>query len=316
MSMPTPTCAAATTSSPAISTAGNSVNAFTGYSWLAQVLGSVEEGNLFRQITTATIRPFWDGSTSRPGWPANATIGGFNSTVENQEVPPRIIRGAAVTPTPEASPRPAQTKLNFALCPSFAGESTTVEGVTHYKANAGVSSDARVPLSTVVDQKAQQNFAEGGLAFDARTGFRDFADGTSKTVMVSESRVNPGSNGQGCFWIEAGDTFHLASHQSNLFRKGAWAGDITPTPPNPLLALMSSTFTTVNPPPAHTVTLALTPSGNAPRPLTWGPSSDHAGKVIGHLFADGHTEFISADVDPAIYSGLNTRNGGERTGEY
>jgi prepilin-type N-terminal cleavage/methylation domain-containing protein len=297
---------------PAISTTGNTAQAMLGYSWLAQVLGSVEEGNLFRQITTANVRPFWDGSTTAQGWPANGLIGGFNAGVTNQETPnPRIIRGRAITPTPENSPRPAQTKLNFSLCPSFAGNSTTDEGVTHYRANAGVSSDARVPLATVIAPPTTgPHFAEGGLTFRSRSGFRDFSDGTSKTVMVSESRINPTSTGAGCSWIEAGDTFHLTSNASGLFNNGAWGMT------NPLLQLMSSSFTTINPPPPHTVNLALTPTGTAPRALTWGPSSDHAGKVIGHLFADGHTEFISADVSADIYSGLNTRAGTERTGEY
>jgi len=298
---------------PAISTTGTTANAMTGYSWLAQVLGSVEEGNLFRQITSATIRPFWDGSTTATGWPANATIGPYTSAVTNQETPARTIRGDG---SAETSPRPAQTKLNFALCPSFSGNSTTTEGVTNYRANAGISSNSTIPTSTSLAASGVA-FAEGGLTFRGRSGFRDFADGTSKTVMVSESRINPPAIGAGtapaagCSWIEAGDTFHLASNACGTFTNNAWAAAA-----NPLLQNMSSTFTTVNPPAVHTLTLATTPSGTQTRTLTWGPSSDHAGKVIGHLFADGHTEFISADVAVPIYSGLNTRSGTERTGEY
>ena len=280
---------------PAISTTGVTANAMVGYSWLAQVLGSVEEGNLFRQITGATQRPFWDGISA-----ANAnTISG-----SNQETPSRIIRGAFVSP--ETSPRPAQTKLTFALCPSFSGLTTTAEGITNYRANAGISSNGVIPVTTTLAASGAAG-GEGGLTFRGRTGFRDFADGTSKTVMVSESRMNPQPSGLGCAWIEAGDTFHLASNACGNFVNNAWNGS------NPLLQAMSGTATTINPPPAHTLTLA---GPNLTRQLTWGPSSDHAGRVIGHLFGDGHTEFISADVSPQIYAGLNTRAGTEPTGEY
>jgi prepilin-type processing-associated H-X9-DG protein len=50
--------------------------------------------------------------------------------------------------------------------------------------------------------------------------------------------------------------------------------------------------------------------------MTWGPSSDHAGKIIGHLFADGHVEFIGADVSNNTYHALNTRGSGEPIPEY
>ena len=267
---------------PAISTTGTTANSMVGYSWIAQVLGSVEEGNIFRQLTSATNRPFWDGTSNA----TNNTI-----AVNTNETPPRPVRGAG---------GPAASRLPFTLCPSFSGDTSTAEGITNYRANAGVASTTAVPTST------STTFGEGGLTFRSRTGFRDFADGTSKTVMVSESRVNPATSGQGCVWIESGDTFHLASTNCGNLVNGAWSNTT-----NTLLQLMSGTNTTRIPPPAHTLTL-----GGASRSLTWGPSSDHAGKVIGHLFGDGHTEFISADVSGDIYSALNTRAGSERIGEY
>jgi prepilin-type N-terminal cleavage/methylation domain-containing protein len=269
---------------PAISTTGVTSNSMVGYSWIAQVLGSVEEGNIFRQMTGATSRPFWDGSTTVS--PVNNTI----ATMSN-ETPPRAVRGAG---------GPAGSRLSFALCPSFAGTASTTEGITNYRANAGVSNSTNVPVST------STTFGEGGLTFRSRTGFRDFADGTSKTIMVSESRINPAASGQGCLWIESGDTFHLASINCGTLANGTWSGTT-----NSLLQSMSGTFTTLLPPPAQSLTV-----GGVSRSLTWGPSSDHAGKVIGHLFGDGHTEFISADVAGDVYSALNTRGGAERVGEY
>jgi hypothetical protein len=35
-----------------------------------------------------------------------------------------------------------------------------------------------------------------------------------------------------------------------------------------------------------------------------------------HLFGDGHTEVISADIDPGTYASLNTRSSGDIIGDY
>ena len=79
------------------------------------------------------------------------------------------------------------------------------------------------------------------------------------------------------------------------------------------MALMSGTATTSVPPTAQTFTLG---TGGGTTDMTWGPSSDHAGKIIGHLFADGHVEFIGADVANNTYHALNTRGNGEAIPEY
>jgi len=76
---------------------------------------------------------------------------------------------------------------------------------------------------------------------------------------------------------------------------------------------MSGTATTTLPPAAQTFTLG---TGGGTTDMTWGPSSDHAGKIIGHLFADGHVEFIGADVSNNTYHALNTRGSGEPIPEY
>jgi prepilin-type processing-associated H-X9-DG protein len=76
---------------------------------------------------------------------------------------------------------------------------------------------------------------------------------------------------------------------------------------------MSQQFTTTNPP---TTTANHTIGGSTAFNLAWGPSSDHAGKIIGHLFADGHVEFIGSDIAANTYQALNTRSSGEPIPEY
>ena len=88
------------------------------------------------------------------------------------------------------------------------------------------------------------------------------------------------------------------------------------------MALLSGTFNDITPPGGVNVGQAFTGVAKPPSTtagvvnLNWGPSSYHAGKVIGHLFADGHVEMINADMDAGIYSSLNTRGSSDTIGEY
>ncbi len=274
---------------PNLSTGGTG-NATNGYSWLAQCLGGMEETNLLRLITgsTSTSKPYWDG--------ASVT----SSTIASVNTAGQTLRGVANSP--------AATKLNFALCPSFAGVSTvsgTMDGLSNYRANAGISFSGTLPLSSGTSQGL------GGLSLTQRFGFRDFSDGTSKTVMVSESRINPSTaTGGPCRWID-GELMHMPSINAGILTSGTWSSST-----NTLLALMSGTFNTNNPPVAATIGNVLTFPNAATVSLNWGPSSDHAGKLIGHLFADGHCEFISSDIAVNTYSAINTSKSGEPVPEY
>ena len=63
--------------------------------------------------------------------------------------------------------------------------------------------------------------------------------------------------------------------------RSVWGG------PDTRLILMSGSNTATLPPAASTVTMNAKVGGNPSVNLTWGPSSDHAGKIIGRLFAAG-----------------------------
>jgi prepilin-type processing-associated H-X9-DG protein len=46
-------------------------------------------------------------------------------------------------------------------------------------------------------------------------------------------------------------------------------------------------------------------------PRRWGPSSDHGGSIVNHLFGDGHVQQVTDSIDPAVYYWIVTRNGAE-----
>ena len=43
----------------------------------------------------------------------------------------------------------------------------------------------------------------------------------------------------------------------------------------------------------------------------WGPSSDHAGGIVQHVYGDAHVEGLTDGIDPNVYLWIITRNGGE-----
>jgi prepilin-type N-terminal cleavage/methylation domain-containing protein len=171
----------------------------------------------------------------------------------------------------------ANQRLSFAVCPSFAGtvpSGTAVPQISNYRANAGVFTTG--------------SYADnGGLSFIDRLGFSGLSDGTSKTVLVSESRQDAGS-GTPCRWV-SGELWHVAQSGTGG------------------TSLIKNTV-------ASSATYA---AGGNSVTLSWGPSSFHTGRLVGHLFADGHTEFIAADtIDDATYRALNTRNERDIVGDY
>jgi prepilin-type N-terminal cleavage/methylation domain-containing protein/prepilin-type processing-associated H-X9-DG protein len=264
---------------------GDPNNMTRGYSWLAQALGGMEETNLLR-ILSGTLNQ--------------------NKPKRSTQFPSTVLPGTAYANL-NSGTAPTQARLSWAICPSYGGVTPPTppigwEGVSHYRANCGVVT----PTSpfTVTDT-AGNGSAPGGMSFTREVGFRDFQDGTSKTVLVSESRQLPGTAGSPSRWAY-GELWHPAAIGGTLV-SGTWGqGNATS-----LIALASGTFTDSAPPTSRTFQ-----ASGGQLNLNWGPSSYHAGKVIGHLFADGHVEMINADMDAGIYSSLNTRGSSDTIGEY
>jgi prepilin-type N-terminal cleavage/methylation domain-containing protein len=254
-----------------------------GFSWLAQILRSMEETNLADSLET--------GNNS-------LSIG----TVPNF---------ASVLSTGTA---PTQARLSWAICPSFADRTPPTpplnwEGVSHYRANAGVYGAA-----TFNAEVTGTTSGPGGFSFARQLRTGEYSDGGSKTVLVSESRQAPGTAGSPTRWAY-GELWHPASVGSRRNTAlPSWVA-VAGTGPHTLLQrLNDNSFTLSNPPPLITVT-STNPVSNAIQ-INWGPSSFHSGKVIAHLFGDGHVEMISSDIDEGIYASLCTRNSGENIPEY
>jgi hypothetical protein len=104
------------------------------------------------------------------------------------------IPATALAVTTTTGTLPIQTRLNFAVCPSFTGAKPPAVpldwfGISTYRAQAGVSSGG-----TMVDDRTPATGGAtampGGLSFRRGIGLGEISgmDGTARTILVSESR--------------------------------------------------------------------------------------------------------------------------------
>jgi len=142
-----------------------------------------------------------------------------------------------------------------------------------------------------------------GLIFPgAYTRFRDVIDGTSNTLMLSETKER-----RYAAWLDGttAAVVGLAEETKPAFHKGD--GRLTGDVPN------SGVRSTLNygndSPPEFTYYL---PKSRHSGKENWlhGPSSHHPG-VVNHAMCDGSVRGISVSLEPRVYMHLITRAGGE-----
>ena len=265
---------------PAISTktgtAASSADtaAYRGYSWLAQILGGMEEANLLLAITGANV--------------ANR---------------PRVPLGVWPAATEFEPGEGIKARLNVANCPSFGGPTLGLAQpqTSHYRANAGFFT-----MSGPLTSGTLNGPGAGGLSFTGYLGFRDFVDGTTKTIVVSESRQQPqGETSTHMRWV-SGELWHPHSINADWDNAAkTWTG-----------SHLARTKMSQNPIPTGLQSIEATYGDITNNINMFGPSSYHGGKMIGCLFGDGHVDMISADVDTNIMGALSTRKGGEQVADF
>ena len=218
------------------------------------------------------------------------------------------------------------TQVSFLQCPSFAGENISVA-----ETNYGLSSDVEVAGGNYVAvAAATRGIGRSGYVDDhdptlggtiiskINDGFRglkirELTDGTSKTVIIAESKHEIFSSwysGQSAWCVGfLPDTIPQTELQPDGYMGIAVTGDIA----NKTGLNFGKSYLNVS---------AIDPNELNPDPWyseqldggirDWGPSSDHGGGVVVHSFADGHTQALSDSVDPTAYFRLITRAGGEQ----
>jgi prepilin-type N-terminal cleavage/methylation domain-containing protein len=170
---------------------------------------------------------------------------------------------------------------------------------------------------------------------------KSILDGTSKTVVLAETKepkVTSWFDGCGAWQVAvpagnrvAGadlDTVGQATVRQNLKPAQPWrgprqpgpTGQVSPLPPFWRFQNASEGQTGLNYGPRTNATVLFAGQGGGLQPISsgtgyggwaWGPSSDHAGGLVLHCWADAHVSSIQEDVDPELYIQLVTRAGRE-----
>jgi hypothetical protein len=169
-----------------------------------------------------------------------------------------------------------------------------------------------------------------GKSFDFGTRLAAITDGTSKTIMVAETRERRFAS-----WYDGTMNWVVAARHSN---PAAGATAITAVSKNHKVVVgdmaangrwwigsdgthsdggsaLNYGQTTDHPTAVYLPTAVLSDpdiSGIATGRL-WGPSSQHKGGIVNHAFADAHVAGIADNIDANVYLWIVTRNGGEAT---
>lgn len=185
----------------------------------------------------------------------------------------------------------AETKLPVYRCPSYSGQPVSRESL--YVSLVGSSelairNYAALGAKTVVGLSGAIP-AEGTMYPGSATKIRDIIDGTSNTLVISETR-EPNA----AVWID-GSTASLCARWADPTNFPTFGGNTC----------------SIN----HTPYFAAGGVLMNPIQQTYGPSSQHEGGA-NHLLGDGSVRFVSENIDAGLYESLITRNGSEVTGEY
>jgi len=140
-------------------------------------------------------------------------------------------------------------------------------------------------------------------------------DGTSKTILTVESKE--GSPGPAsaptyiCAWALGSQAWTVATIPSqsptpnpvNSWNGASYGLSACAINFGPTSALPTRVF--------GNMAVGGTAATFASVPINWGPSSDHAGGLVLHCFADGSVRAIGGDMDGNVYAAIATVTGGE-----
>ena len=193
-----------------------------------------------------------------------------------------------------------QTRLSLFQCPSSPyNEPDDYNGIiarvpVSYRANGGsrVSSDDASTRPVSGTQSFEQTDLDGVMYGCSKIRFRDIIDGTSHTVLVGESRVDPGfsKDGQGMdFWAIGGPQVDPCTCDG-----GAGGTEFSEA--------AGSFFPQIN-------LQVLRPASNGILMEVAFGSHHVGGAMFGK--ADGSVTFVANSVDIKVFRGVGSRNGSE-----
>ena len=316
-----------------------------GYSWIVQVLPYMEEGVLYARISQSATTPLkqgklrdaafnqalhltditkaeWNATTNPYEWETKIEVLRCPSYAGEEAIPQKTGFFVGAGGTPNAG---SQIAVGNYLCLP----------ATHYLKDGAALDLATAPpvdsmaVGTNPGCQGKAYCGNGALPFPGSVGtgvneritkqgygFAQLSDGTSKTVMITETREEEFSS-----WYSGFASYGVGAwpHKDHLAPKGR---DVTaPTPVDWTFANAATGDISLNKGDRKDGTTAEAkwyatsseqPHLNSSR-RKWGPSSLHPG-VVQHGWGDGRGGAIPDTIDPDVYLHLITRNGRETDG--
>jgi len=270
------------------------------YSWIVRLLPFIEEDTLYKSISAKSNK----------------------FTVASQGL---LIPTPAVT----AGENPGRIKLGQILCPSYSGETETTasaNGTANQATNyVAIPATVSARLTAVTGTAPNQTYTtppDGMIIADKLArgqSMARMADGTSKTIVLGESKEGTTQNGASttffrwyvptetfaCGWGRGMNATATATGGTPRFNGTAWV---------PLAVAGNPDSIGLNFGPSPTATTRFeTTAPNGPR--SYGLSSDHMGGIVIHGMGDGSVqELTDTGTDPKVFFAAITTRGGENVG--
>jgi prepilin-type N-terminal cleavage/methylation domain-containing protein len=322
---------------------GQNTGGMAGYSWAVLILPQLEESALYQNISTNSSKFLYAAFNTSV---INGSAGAAAPHVATVQLKQFQCPSFAGDPTLDMSTGTATAGVPTTGSPVTAYNAVgTIGGGTgvalsNYTAMAGThtygsgsNETTNPPPAYSLTSGAGNDGAMQwrGTAFDQGRRLAALSDGTSKIPLLAETREKRLSAWyDGCTnWVlaarhggTAGTKFQAvctATSNATAINGQAVAGHLivgtgtsggTITPPDAGSSLNWGP-TTTNTLATYLPLGACAGDPNITVMRLWGPSSNHAGGIVEHVFGDGHVEGMNDSMDPNVYLWVVTRNGGE-----
>ena len=317
---------------------GSNNSAAAGYSWIVFILPEIEEGTLYQTIANNSTKFTANAFANQI---VNGASGSQTPHCSTVQIKAFLCPSFSGDPVVDLSARQAAS----ASVPGTGDPVTSYTAVGQLNSGTGVAiTNYQAMLGTHIDPAASAPYpaksasspnsnngamAFRGTSFDVGRKLAALSDGASKTPLAGETKEKRVSS-----WYDGTYNWLVAARHGNPTTGAAINPPATlsnnATPVNGLSVLgkwvvgtngqtNTGTGHSINVGPSPTTPLAIympKSYGVADPVLTaydrmWGPSSDHAGGIVQHVYGDAHVEGITDGIDPNVYLWIVTRNGGE-----
>jgi prepilin-type N-terminal cleavage/methylation domain-containing protein len=320
-----------------------------GYSWMVKLLPFVEEGVAYTNLSNVSKRfaypafavsggtansgaPMGTGCTFNAGGTAAAPWWRHFSTIDLDQVRCPSFAGDPIST--------ANTKFpGYAACDSTNAPSTMMNGpatpwgvvTTNYKAMAAthmacVQNPTMIPApmanGTSTAEPPNGVLVPPANATSKGTALRSIIDGTSKTIVLAETKEQIYSS-----WYDGTTAWVVAVPLKGNLYNMSLPGPIQPMriPTMTVGSNIQTNFWTMpqggvtalnyGPKTISTQYFSAAPAGGSFLPAVtlweWGPSSEHSGGIVMHSFGDAHVQGIDESIDATLYLQLVTKAGRE-----